>query len=153
MSNILVAYGSLTGNTQMVAERITDHCKSQGHSVTLQNIGELTPDDLLKYEVLVLGSSTWDDGQLQMDAQAFFEQCSQPKMDLSTTVFTVFGCGDSSYNETFCRAVDTLTGLLKESGSKQLIPELKVDGFPEMPENIAAIEQWSKQLTDSVKTV
>ena len=150
MSKILVAYGSLTGNTQMVAERIADHCKSQGHSVTLQNIGELAPTDLLAYEVLVLGSSTWDDGQLQVDAQGIVDQCSRAPIDLKTTRYATFGCGDSSYI-TFCLAVDTLSDLLKKSGSKQLIAGLKIDGFPEMPENITATEEWSKQLTHSLK--
>ncbi len=147
MSKILVAYGSLTGNTQMVAERIADHCKSQSHTVVLQNIGELAPADLQTYDVLVLGSSTWDDGQLQVDAQGLVDQLNRSPVDLSSTHCAVFGCGDSSY-ETYCLAVDTLSDLLKQLGSTQLTTGLKIDGFPEMPENITATEQWSQQLTD-----
>lgn len=150
MSKILVAYGSLTGNTQMVSERIADHCKAQGHAVTLQNIGELAPEDLTTYEVLVLGSSTWDDGQLQVDAQGIVDQFNRSPVSLTGTRYATFGCGDSSY-VTFCLAVDTLADLLKKAGSKQLISGLKIDGFPEMPENITAIEHWSLQLTNSLK--
>lgn len=149
MSKILVAYGSLTGNTQMVAERIADHCKSHGHVVTLQNIGELSPDDLTTYEVLIIGSSTWDDGQLQVDAQGIVDQFNRSPISLANTRYATFGCGDSSY-VTFCLAVDTLSDLLKKAGSKQLISGLKIDGFPEMPENITATEQWNKKLTESI---
>lgn len=151
MSKILVAYGSLTGNTQMVAERIADHCKTQGHVVTLQNIGELVPTDLIMYEVLILGSSTWDDGQLQMDTQTLVDLWNHSPVELAHTHYAVFGCGDSSYS-TFCVAVNTLSDLLNKAGSKQLVAGLKIDGFPEMTENVTAIEQWNFQLTDLLKT-
>lgn len=141
MINILVAYGSLTGNTQMVAERIADYYKTQGHQVTLQNIGELSSGDLHKYSVLLLGSSTWDDGQLQIDAQSFVDMLNLSEVNLSKQQFAVFGCGDSSY-PSFCYATETLTSVLKKTGAQQLHAELKIDGFPEISENITLIEQW-----------
>lgn len=150
MSKILVAFGSLTGNTQMVAERISDYFKSQGYVVTIQNIGELNPNDLLSYEILLLGTSTWDDGQPQVDAQGFIDQCAQNPVDLNSTRYATFGCGDSSYT-TFCSAVDMLSDFLKNANSKQLSSSLKIDGFPEMPENIIAIEQWCKKISEQLK--
>jgi flavodoxin I len=150
MKKILIAYGSLTGNTQSVAEKLADLLLSSTHQVTIKNISEVMPQELGSFEIILMGSSTWDDGQLQIDAQIFADQLSQKLIDLSKTAFAVFGCGDRSYT-TFCSAVDDLTKLLLQNKSRQLCTGLKIDGFPELTENNQQFENWSKELLSAIE--
>lgn len=142
MANILVAYGSLTGNTQAVAERLANNLIEAGHQITLKNLEEIEPGELVRFPYVLIGSSTWDIGQLPFDTQSFFDRCTAQSMTLPPLQFAAFGCGDIAYDQTFCSAVDDLISLLTSMGAKNVQESLKIDGFPEFPDNIKAIEKW-----------
>lgn len=144
MATILVAYGSLTGNTQAVAARLADGLQKKAHIVTLKNFEELEPGDVSQFDYVLVGSSTWDIGQLPFDTQSFFEKCKQAPLPKAT--FAAFGCGDVAYEHTFCSAVDDLTDLFTKHSGICLQPGLKIDGFPEFDDNIALIEAWLEKL-------
>ncbi len=62
MADAVIVYGSTTGNTEQLAGYIADGMKEAGASVTVRNVTDMDADGLLKYDILVLGSSTWGDG-------------------------------------------------------------------------------------------
>lgn len=146
MASILVAYGSLTGNTQAIAERLADALQKTSHVVTLKNLEEVEPGDLTHFQYVLIGSSTWDIGQLPFDTQSFFDKYSEQTPQLPQTKFAAFGCGDIAYDQTFCSAVDMLDDLLTNYGGVKLQDSLKIDGFPEFPENIALVEKWLESI-------
>jgi len=57
---ILIAYYSETGNTAQVARAIGDEAASQGHEVTLSDVGAITADTLSAYDLVFLGSACHD---------------------------------------------------------------------------------------------
>ena len=60
MAKLLVTYYSRSGNTQKMAECISNAAgKVAGVEVTLRPLGELTPDDLLGFDGIVIGSPVY----------------------------------------------------------------------------------------------
>ncbi len=57
---ILIAYYSETGNTAQVARAIGEEVTSQGHEVTLREVGAVTADTLSVYDLVFLGSACHD---------------------------------------------------------------------------------------------
>lgn len=85
-------YGSTTGTTESVAGRIADVLGIS--SADVHDVSKLTAELVSGYEVLLLGTSTWGDGELQDD---WYDGVKVLKgMDLSDKLVGLFGCGDSS---------------------------------------------------------
>ncbi|MEO0105849.1 MAG: NAD(P)H-dependent oxidoreductase [candidate division WOR-3 bacterium] len=59
MFRALVGYYSRTGNTKKMAQAIAIGIKKEGLSVDLFPLNKIKPKDLLKYELIVLGSPTY----------------------------------------------------------------------------------------------
>ncbi|NCN44960.1 MAG: flavodoxin [Candidatus Pacebacteria bacterium CG10_big_fil_rev_8_21_14_0_10_36_11] len=144
----LLLYGSLTGNTQYVAEQISEFLTQSGVTHDLINANEFSPNEIQNYDLLILGSSTWDDGLLQYDFDAFFQEVQN--MDFTGKKFIAFGCGDSSY-EHFCFAVDKIEEFWLSKNAEKIMDSLKIDGFPQMESNLEALQQWLAKLQNIVK--
>ncbi len=112
MSKKGLFYGSSSGNTQGAAETI-----AQGLGISksdMFDVAKAKPEQLLGYDVLILGSSTWGLGDLQDDWEGF----GLEKLDLSGKKVAVFGTGDSSsYCDTFCDAVGILAEAAEKAGA------------------------------------
>jgi NAD(P)H dehydrogenase (quinone) len=59
MSKILVIYYSQTGNTKKMAEIILEAIKKEGVEVELKSVGDTKPDELLKFDGIIIGSPTY----------------------------------------------------------------------------------------------
>lgn len=100
---IAVFYGSSTGTCEALANKIAEKFEtSDVFSAT-----ELSVDKIAEYDLLVLGSSTWGDGDLQDD---WFDGVEVLKSaDLSGKKVALFACGDCGcYPDTFCGAMKYL---------------------------------------------
>ena len=63
-------------------------------STDVHSVDKMTADKIKEYEVLVLGTSTWGDGELQDD---WYDGVKVLKStDLSMKFVALFGCGDST---------------------------------------------------------
>lgn len=97
-----IFYGSTTGTTESVAGRIADVLGIS--SADVHDVSKLTAELVSGYEVLLLGTSTWGDGELQDD---WYDGVKVLKgMDLE------------SYPDTFCDGMGILYGDLKNSGCR-----------------------------------
>jgi len=84
-------------------------------SADIHNVANAQPEKATSYDALVLGSSTWGDGDLQDDWPAFLAGLA--KLNLSGKKVALFGCGDSGgYPDTFCNAVGALYDGLAATG-------------------------------------
>ncbi|ATS09780.1 flavodoxin [Porphyromonas gingivalis] len=113
MKSIGIFYGSSTGTTSDLAQKI-----ASALGVDSANVMDVANADVAaaaKYDVLLLGSSTWGLGDLQDDWESFL-----PKLkgeNLSGKKVGLFGCGDaSSYSDTFCAALGTIKAELANTG-------------------------------------
>jgi flavodoxin I len=137
----LVVFGSTTGTTRILAQSVRKGLQMAGHDVTIRNAKLQDPREIDRFELLVMGCSTWENGELQKDFHNFFQ--SLENHDLSRHTACVFGPGHSSYRQ-FCHAVDILESKLTEKGVKLLVPSLKVDGGPYTAREGAL--QWARAI-------
>ncbi|MDR1583772.1 MAG: flavodoxin [Prevotellaceae bacterium] len=111
MSKMGIFYGSSGGNTQNVAKSIAK--KLGVNDNDMYDVGKAGASDLIPYDVLLLGSSTWGLGDLQDDWESFIQTVAS--VDLSGKKTALFGCGDSSsYPDTFCSAIGTIYKAIKD---------------------------------------
>lgn len=89
---------------------------------------KLSADLVKEYDLLILGTSTWGDGELQDD---WYDGIKVLKSaDLSFKSIALFGCGDSeSYCDTFCDGMGILYEDLKDSGCSFIGNKVGTDGY------------------------
>ena len=70
---VLVAYHSVTGNTEKIAQGVTEGAKSvSGTRVVLKRIGDVTENDLLSSDAIVVGSPVYF-GNMSGEVKTFFD--------------------------------------------------------------------------------
>ena len=143
MKNTIVIYGSTTGNTETVANWIRESLDSSGDQVDLFDVAGITPESVAKYSLIILGSSTWGEGELQDDFIDFYDAMSSEHFKGKKVA--VFGCGDSEmFPECFCQAVDTIAEKAIMCGADVILRPLKIDGDIDLYKS--DVDEWSKGL-------
>jgi flavodoxin I len=114
MAKIGVFYGSTTGNTLKVAELIQ---KALGpEQVQLVDVRRAAQDELDKYDVLILGTSTWHWGGLQDEWAVFADQLTPEALAGKKVAF--FGVGDQKrYPDHFVDGIGLLYDKVKPTGA------------------------------------
>lgn len=106
-------YGSSTCYTEMVAEKIqallgADH-------ITLHNLKQTSIEQMADYQILMLGISTWDFGEIQEDWLTSWDAID--RINLQGKVVALFGLGDQQgYGEWFLDAMGLLHDKLLAQG-------------------------------------
>lgn len=124
MKKIGIFYGSSTGNTAAVARKIARELAIGAADV--HDVSKVAPSAVADYDLLLLGSSTWGDGEMQDDWQDFIAGLAA--MDLSDKEIALFGEGDVTMSDTFCNAVGELYDRLQDTGAR-FIGSFNVEGF------------------------
>ena len=85
--------------------------------ITIRDIAESSPSDLLEYKYLIFGIPTWGIGELQDDWIDFLPGLEN--LDLSGKTVALFGLGDQeSYPDTFADALGALYESLQTTGCR-----------------------------------
>lgn len=111
-------YGSTTCYTEMAAEKIQSQMDElfQVPIVELFNIKDTPLTNVLDYDVLILGISTWDFGELQEDWESHWDDLSD--LNLSGKTVALFGLGDQEgYSEWFQDALGMLHDVVLGCGA------------------------------------
>ena len=125
MTKIGLFYGTTTGKTESAAEIIQQEFGSS--VVTLHDIGDASESDFADYEYLIIGSPTWDIGELQSDWDGFFEELDN--IDFSGKKVAYFGTGDQvGYAENFQDAMGILEEKISSLGGKT-VGHWSTDGY------------------------
>ncbi|MEL6108737.1 MAG: flavodoxin [Planctomycetota bacterium] len=112
IGRIGVFFGSDAGNTQRIAEMICELLRPL--EVTAKDIDDCEVSELVEPDVVLLGVSTWNFGEIQCSWEDKLEELAD--QDLTGKCFGLFGLGDCvNYADTF---VDGL-GILWESLGKE----------------------------------
>lgn len=138
---ILIAYATLSGNTQMVSEHLHEYLKNKGHDVTLMNQDDLDVSHMNEYELVFLSSSTWGDGETNPTSDVYMQKLKDHAEPFGAVKFAVFGLGDSSYAH-YCGVVDRFVELLKEKQKDPVIESFKIDGYPD-DAILASVCEWA----------
>lgn len=118
MKKIGIFYGSTTGTTEKIAHdiaRVLGVADADVHDVATTE-----PARVGDYDILVLGSSTWGDGEMQDSWYDFIAGLSV--IDLRGKKVAIFGCGDETMSDTFCSAVGEIHDRLMDTGAGFIAP-------------------------------
>ena len=128
MKRIILIYTSMTGNTELMAKAIKDGIVMSGVDITVIEAYDAAPEDLLNYEGILIGTHTWDDGEIPDEFMVFYEELDQ--FNLSGKKAAVFGSGDSFYGPTFGEAIHLFSEKLQDLGADLIMDNLLIDLEP-----------------------
>ena len=117
-------YASSTGNTEDVAKRIV---ASLGEDIKTYDIANDGCDAISNCEKIILGVSTWGEGDLQDDWEDSWSDFCE--IDFSGKTVALFGLGDQEgYAEEFVDALGTLYEQVQTAGAN-VIGFTSTDGY------------------------
>lgn len=125
---IAVFYGSTYGNTAEAATAIAGELSALlGVNVPLFDIAFEGVERVADYDVLVIGCSTWNIGQLQYDWELALDDLELLNLRGKRVAF--FGAGDQvGYHDTFLDALGILADLFEARGA-ELVGSWPVAGY------------------------
>jgi flavodoxin I len=125
MAKIGLFYATDTGNTRKIAKRIKKQFAED--EIELLDIAKTTPDALLNYEALMIGTPTLGDGELPDPLTEFLGQMEARHLEGKPVA--LFGLGDQvGYPTEFVDALGILHKKLRKLGA-QLIGSWPIDGY------------------------
>ncbi len=128
MSKTLILFGSSTGNTESIAQKLAELIKARGHDVTLLNAAEAAADNLAAgYDAVLMGCSAWgmEDLELQDDFAPLFDEMD--RMGLEGKKLAAFASGDLEYDH-YCGAVPAIEEKARDLGAEIICEGLKMEG-------------------------
>ncbi len=115
MARVAIVYGSTTGNTYDVAEKLQNEWS--GSECDLVNITDADPELFERYDFFIFGVSTWGAGDLQDDWEEFFPTLDE--IDLTGKTVAIMGLGDQeNYSDQYADCVSTLHDKVVDRGAK-----------------------------------
>ena len=122
MKKVGIFYGSESGNTQEVCNKIA---KELGDCAEVFDIAKVGKDTLLGFENLILASATYGSGDLQDDWRKALEGLDES--DFASKVVALVGVGDGdSYGDTF---VESLYHLHQAVKSAKVVGRVSKEGY------------------------
>ncbi|PXY02072.1 flavodoxin [Marinifilum breve] len=132
MSNTAIIYGSTTGNTENVANQLAGLLNAD-----LFDASTKPTEALIKYDNLILGTSTWGAGDLQDDWEDFISEIDNA--NLSEKVVGLFGLGDGCNNgDTFVGGMAQIYNVVKDSDCK-IVGSVDIESY-EFEESDAVVD-------------
>ncbi|MCB0540951.1 MAG: flavodoxin [Chitinophagales bacterium] len=129
MNKIGLFYGTDTGNTEMVANKLIEKIEAilGGGSVDLFEIYQKKAEDMNAYDLIIMGQPTWYDGELQGDWEEFIPELK--KIDFSNKKVAFFGLGDQyGYASYFCDSLGVFADMVMEQGG-QIVGYTSTEGY------------------------
>ncbi len=146
---------STSGNTEHVVETIVKRIAAQAPNIVIERQrAELTEaQDLLRGDVLILGSGTWNtggkEGQLNMHMDALLRERAKG-IDLAGKPITFISLGDDRYYFR-TRCTEHFLRFQREHNGKLFVPPIVIVNEPYEQEE--RINQWTDKLLAQVKKV
>lgn len=125
MARIGLFWGSDTGMTEEIVTILIDLIGTE--EVDSINIFNASVEQIASYDHLILGLSTWYDGELQSDWDEFFEQFKT--IDFTGKTVALFGLGDQEgYAEFFVDGIGIIGEVVQENGGS-IVGKWSTEGY------------------------
>ncbi|MDH4165374.1 MAG: assimilatory sulfite reductase (NADPH) flavoprotein subunit [Gammaproteobacteria bacterium] len=126
-ARLTIVYGSQTGNSKRIADRLGRAAEALGLAARVYAAGSYPVRDLARERMLVLVVSTQGDGDPPDDARGFIEFLqSRRAPQLAQLSFSVLALGDSSYPK-FCETGRQVDERLAALGARRLVDRVDCD--------------------------
>ena len=147
-----IIYASTSGNTEYVVDELIDYIRRTMPEIKIERQrAELAhPKDLLRGDVLILGSGTWNtggsEGQLSMYMDALLRDRAKD-LDLQGRFITFISLGDDRYYFR-TRCTEHFLRFQREHNGTLFVPPLVMVNEPYGQED--KIHRWAEKLLDHV---
>ncbi len=148
MPSIHIIYASTSGHTEYVVDTLIEFLKEKAPQIDVerQRVELAKPEDLLRGDLVILGSGTWNyqgvEGQLNMYMHQFLFEKAQG-IDLSQKQLALISLGDDRYYYT-TRCTEKFMRFLREAHTKSALMPLIVVNEPYGQEE--RIVKWGEKL-------
>ncbi len=149
MANIQIVFGSNSGNTKMVCEYIAVLLQEAAHQVAIHRCEHFPEDHLTGHDLLILGCSTYEHGELEDHFKKSFWPRIQ-HLDLQGQRCAVVGLGDSRYDTDYnIESANILEEYVKSHKGTLLCEALKINKSP-LPQLENKVKDWTNTLITKI---
>lgn len=146
MVTIVIAYASMSGNTEQMANYIADGIREEGYVAELTSSLTMSAKDLQNYDAILLGAYSW--GGVPEEFIDLYNELAD--VDLNGKKAAAFGSGEKIYRGHFGIAVDLIIERLQECGAEVTMEGLKVDLAPK-GSDIEKCREFGRQFARKLK--
>ncbi|MCG9886388.1 MAG: flavodoxin FldA [Cyanobacteria bacterium] len=116
MAKIGLFYGTQTGNTETLAEKIQAALGGDA-VVDLHDVSDADVDDFAPYDCVIVGCPTWNIGELQSDWEGLYEELDEVSFQGKKVAY--FGPGDQvGYADNYLDAMGILEEKISSLGGQ-----------------------------------
>lgn len=141
---ILIAYLSYSGNTKETADIIAAYLEADGAGIDRHRIGVDSPVDASAYDLIFLGTFTWEMGATPDEVKDFVLEVGYKPDNVA-----IFGTGETQFggDELFCLAVDKLARFYESRW-----PGLKIEQSPRGSQE-PLVKEWLEGVIHDVTSL
>lgn len=146
---ITILVGTMSGTAELAADEISSTLEDNNIESRILRMEKASPMTLSEGGNFIICCSTYGEGDVPDNAQAFYKALLEERPNLSAMRFGLVAFGDSVYPNTFCFGGKKFAALLTELGASQVGTELLHDKRGAVyPEDAAIewVEGWVTQL-------
>lgn len=126
---IAIFYGSTSGITESIAMKIHKYFGEEACDIYSMEEDFTDVSEMLEYDFLLFGCSTWGSGEVQNDWRDPLFDISIEKPDFTGKTIALFGAGDYvTHGEQFVSALGTLYDQFKKLGAT-LVGRFPIEGY------------------------
>ena len=115
--NAGLIFGTDTGNTELMGEKISAELANLGCDVEMVNVTDTSPAHIETFDFIVMGIPTWDFGGIQEDWEDFETEILATR--LQGKVVALYGLGDQlGYGDYFVDAMGWLYARVVKAGAR-----------------------------------
>lgn len=147
MPSIHIIYASTSGHTEYVVDQAIQSLVAAGVAVEKQRAELAQPEDLLKGDILLLASGSWNTGGAEGQLNPYMHDLLKKRavgIDLGGKKVLLIGLGDQRYRY-LVGAMTHLEEFVRTHNGVVVEPVLKIVNEPYGQEG--KVEEWVKQLS------
>ena len=150
--NILILYGSQTGNAKEIAYEFQNRIDSKviTSSIHNMNVYQNKIEELNAFDRVIFFCATTGNGEFPENAILFWKKVKNRKNEKNlyeSLKYSICALGDTNYSM-FCFAGKSLNKRLKELGAKPIVPIFCIDAVDDEDEQI---EKYFSKIIQSLK--
>ena len=124
-SHVTVLYATVSGNAEALAAAVVTQLRAAGQTAEALNMADYPPARLAEERTVLIIASTWGEGALPPDAEAFCAALAG-HAPLPRLRYAVLALGSRAYGD-FCGGGRRIDEALEKCGATRLRPRVECD--------------------------